>query len=274
MPTYPQLDDKSWNAVVSATEFEAHLPYSVHAPINFPGSEKLTFCDCAMNVYSLETPSLNTSVEADHAIAANLHVDLLSFAFGDVPFVPEFRQVQMSRKFGGLPIMRADFTAWDLVYLTDYCMGTDGTLHVKMTVRNEGFAAKKATVWVRPTKPLESKVFDYHYISFTWDARRWLPDDAFTFRNNAFHTAQGFCGLLTPNRFTPEWVEEADFTGQNPNTSFLWGTPYRVFPEYQLEHVSHALKLEIQLEPQQEEAFELAFDFSKPVANQKELNVN
>ena len=252
MITYPQLDDKSWNEVVSSTAFEAHLPYSVHVPINFPGSEKLTFCDCAMNVYSLETPSLNTSVEADRATAANLRVDLLSFAFGDVPFVPEFRQVKLSRKFGGLPIIRADFTAWDLVYLTDYCMGTDGTLHVKMSVRNEGFAEKRATVWVRPSKPLESKVFDYHYISFTWDARRWQPDDAFTFRDNdnAFYTrmgvgdrVQGFCGLVTPNRFMPEWVEEADFTGQNPNASFLWGTPYRVFPEYQLEHISHALKL-------------------------------
>ncbi len=287
MVTYPQLDNKSWNEVVSATAFEAHLPYSVHAPINFPGSQKLTFCDCAMNVYSLETPSLNTSIEADRAIAANLHVDLVSFAFGDVPFVPDFRQVKLSRKFGGLPIMRADFTAWDIVYLTDYCMGTDGTLHVKMTVRNESFAAKKATVWVRPTKPLESKVFDYHYISFTWDARRWLPDDSYLFRDNAFHLScargfspafclhdrvQGLCGLVTPNRFTPEWVKEADFTGQNPNANFLWGTPYRVFPEYQLEHVTHVLKLEIQLEPQQEEAFELSFDFSRDSASLKGLH--
>ncbi len=262
-----------WWDVYEALHGEAKLPLSVHAPLNFPSAKALTFCDCAMNAYYLPSPALNTSSPEDRAVRDMQRLKLVSFAFGEIPFVPEYRLVRLVRRIGGLPIIRAEFSAWNQIYQLDYCMAPDGVLHIRVTVRNEAPAARKAVVWVRPSNPLEKELFDYHYVPFIWDASKWLPDNNFKLIDNNLLSAGGLTGRLVPNDFAANWVEHADFTGDNLNLFFSCGTPYRVFPQYQLKKVSNAIRLEIELQPRAEASFELAVDFENSPAKQEALAI-
>ena len=197
-------------------------------------------------------------------------VKIVSFAFGETPFVPEFRLVRLSRRVGGLPIIRAEFSAWNQIYQLDYCMAPDGVLHIRATVRNEAPTVRKAVVWVRPSHPLERELFAYHYVPFSWDASKWLPDSSFKLIEHSLCSEDGLCGQLAPGGFDATWVETADFTGEKLNQFFACGTPYWVFPQYQLTHVTNAIRLEAELQPRTEASFEFATDFevapAKPAA--------
>ena len=57
---YSSLEKMDWWEVYEALHGEAKLPLSVHVPLNFPGAQSLTFCDCAMNAYCLPSPALNS----------------------------------------------------------------------------------------------------------------------------------------------------------------------------------------------------------------------
>ena len=271
--SYSSLQQMDWWEVYEALHGEAKLPLSVHAPLNFPASKALTFCDCALNAYYLPSPALNTSLPQDRAVRDMQRLKIVSFAFGDIPFVPEFRLVRLTRRIGGLPIIRAEFSAWNQIYLLDYCMAPDGILHIRATVRNEAPVARKAVVWVRPSHPLEKELFDYHYVPFSWDASKWLPDNNFKLIDNNLYSAGGLTGRLMPGKFGASWIEQADFTGDNLNLFFGCGTPYRVFPQYQLKHVTNAIRLELELPPQAEASFECAIDFENSSAKPEALAI-
>ncbi|MBR4220300.1 MAG: hypothetical protein IKR81_04030 [Victivallales bacterium] len=259
--SYSSLEQMDWWEVNEVLHGEAKLPRSVHVPLNYPGAKVLTFCDCALNAYCLPSPALNTSLPQDRAVRDMQHVKIVSFAFGETPYVPEFRLVKLTRRIGGLPIIRAEFSAWNLLYLLDYCMAPDGVLHIHATVRNEAPVARKAVVWMRPSHPLEKELFAYHYVPFNWDASNWLPDNSFKMIANNLYSEDGLCGRLAPGGFESSWVEQADFTGETPNQFFGCGTPYWVYPQYQLKSVTNAIRLETELSPKAEACFEFAIEF-------------
>ena len=272
--SYSSLQHKDWWEVNEALHGEAKLPLSVHVPLNFPGAKSLTFCDCAMNAYYLPSPALNTSLQQDRAVRDMQHVKIVSFAFGEKPFVPEFRLVRLARRIGGLPIIRAEFSAWNQLYQLDYCMAPGGTLHLRASVRNEAPVARKAVVWVRPSHPLEKELFAYHYVPFNWDASKWLPDSSFKLIEDNLYSEDGLCGHLSSGGFECSWVEEADFTGVNANQCFACGTPHWVFPQYQLMHVTNAIRLETELQPRAEASFEFAIEFENTPAKSENLAIS
>ena len=259
--TYSSLEQMDWWEVYETLHGEAKLPLSVHIPLNFPCAKALTYCDCALNAYCLPTPSLNSSLSHERAMREMQHVKMLSFAFGEKPFVPEFRQVRAERRIGGLPIIRMEFFAWDLLHRLDYCMSLDGVLHIRVTVRNESPVIRKGVVWVRPSHPLEKELFDYHYVPFSWDASRWVPDQNYRLIENHLYSEDGLAGLIMPGGFTACWVERADFTEEELNQFFGCGAPYWVFPQFHLKSVSNTIRLEKELQPQEEASFEFSIDF-------------
>ena len=270
---YQNVQKLDWMDVYKALHGEARLPLSVHVPLNFPASNGLTYCDCALNAYYLAAPALNSSLSQNRAVRDLQHVKIISFAFGEMPYVPEFRHVKMSRLIGGLPIIRAEFSAWNLVYTLDYCMAPDGVLHIRGKVRNEAAAPRQAVVWVRPSHPLESSLFEYHYVPFAWDASKWVPDDNYKLVESRLFTGEGLCGQVTPGEYEISWLESAEFTEGNPNLYFACGTPYKAFPNLLLKKVTNTIRLGKELAPQQEATFEIAMDFESRQASPEALAI-
>ena len=248
-----------WADIVDEVNREAKLPLSVHIPLNWPESHKLIMCDCAMNAYTLDTPGLNTSITGDSLIRQLQRTTLFSWAFGDPAFVPDFRQTVLRRAFGGLPIIEIEFSAWNLIYTCLYFVDIGGNLRMKMTVRNDDPKTQTAHIWLHPGRPLESKVFEYHYYTYEWDSSRWLPDDYFDYHNGMFYTQDGVAGRVSAGSFNAAWVKEADFTGKDVNALFSWEKPYRVQERCKLSKMNHLLHFTCELKQGESQSFDVSF---------------
>ena len=248
-----------WADIVDEVNREAKMPLSVHIPLNWPESHKLIMCDCAMNAYTLDTPGLNTSITGDSLIRQLQRTTLFSWAFGDPAFVPDFRQTVLRRAFGGLPIIEIEFSAWNLIYTCLYFVDIGGHLRMKMTVRNDDPKTQTAHVWLHPGRPLESKIFEYHYYTFEWDASHWLPDDFFDYHNGMFYTQDGVAGRVSADGFNVTWVKEADFTGKDVNALFSWEKPYRVQERCKLGKMNHLLHFTCELKQGESQSFDVSF---------------
>ena len=248
-----------WADIMGELNREAKLPLSVHIPLNWPESRKLVMCDCAMNAYTLDTPGLNTSITGDSLIRQLQRTTLFSWAFGDPAFVPDFRQTTLRRVYGGLPVIECEFSAWNLIYTCLYFVDTCGNLRMKMTVRNDDPKTQTAHVWLHPGRPLESKVFEYHYYTFEWDASRWLPDDFFEYHDGVFYTQDGVAGCVSAGGFNVAWVKEADFTGKDVNALFSWEKPYRVQERCKLGKMNHLLHFTCELKQGESQSFDVLF---------------
>lgn len=248
-----------WADIMGELNREAKLPLSVHIPLNWPESRKLVMCDCAMNAYTLDTPGLNTSITGDSLIRQLQRTTLFSWAFGDPAFVPDFRQTTLRRVYGGLPVIECEFSAWNLIYTCLYFVDTGGNLRMKMTVRNDDPKTQTAHVWLHPGRPLESKVFEYHYYTYEWDASRWLPDDFFEYHDGVFYTQDGVAGCVSAGGFNVAWVKEADFTGKDVNALFSWEKPYRVQERCKLGKMNHLLHFTCELKQGEAQSFDVSF---------------
>ena len=256
---YEEMKNWEWGDIVDEVNREAKLPLSVHIPLNWPESHKLIMCDCAMNAYTLDTPALNTSITGDSLIRQLQRTTLFSWAFGDPAFVPDFRQTILRRAFGGLPIIEIEFSAWNLIYTCLYFVDIGGNLRMKMTVRNDDPKTQTAHVWLHPGRPLESKVFEYHYYTYEWDASRWLPDDFFEYHDGVFYTQDGVAGCVSAGGFNVAWVKEADFTGKDVNALFSWEKPYRVQERCKLCKMNHLLHFTCELKQGESQSFDVSF---------------
>ena len=256
---YEEMKNWKWADIMAELNREVKLPLSVHIPLNWPESHKLVMCDCAMNAYTLDTPGLNTSITGDSLIRQLQRTTLFSWAFGDPAFVPDFRQTVLRRAFGGLPIIEIEFSAWNLIYICLYFVDIGGNLRMKMTVRNDDPKTQTAHVWLHPGRPLESKVFEYHYYTFEWDASRWLPDDFFDYHNGVFYTQDGVTGRVSAGGFNATWVKEADFTGKDVNALFSWEKPYRVQERCKLGKMNHLLHFTCELKQDETQSFDVSF---------------
>lgn len=256
--SYPDLSSMSWWDIQELSSSEERQTQSVHIPLNFPAAERLVYCDCAMNAYVLEAPALNTSVPADGEIRARQRVKMLSFGFGEVPFVPDCRQVRLSRRLGGLPIIRAEFSAWDGIYDADYCVDPAGVLHIRMTVTNEFPKPRMMHVWLKPQEELESKLFDYHYVTYNWDAARWFDDPAVSYKDGELQSNGETFGRLAADGWQVDWVEQQENDVSKVNQLFRCATPYHVHAPFRLAAVSRVIHLQKELKQGETAAFELS----------------
>jgi hypothetical protein len=256
---YEEMKEWDWADIMDELNRPAKMPLSVHIPLNWPESHKLVMCDCAMNAYTLDTPGLNTSITGDSLIRQLQRTTLFSWAFGDPAFVPDFRQTTLRRAYGGLPIIEIEFSAWNLIYTCLYFVDIGGNLRMKMTVRNDDPKTQTAHVWLHPGRPLESKVFEYHYYTFEWDASRWLPDDFFEYHDGVFYTQDGVAGHVSAGGFNATWVKEVDFTGKDVNALFSWEKPYRVQERCKLGKMNHLLHFTCELKQGESQSFDVSF---------------
>ena len=130
-------------------------------------------------------------------------------------------------------------------------------------------SGQECVVWVQPSEPLESQVFDYHYHSFEWDASRWVADDAFSFEEDSFLCNGERVGLVRHDASLElQWHSRADFRKVDSKSLFTWEAPYIVQPRCQLGLVKNVLSLSGELEPGETCSFELVFS-AEPLGEMK-----
>ncbi len=253
---YAEAEGVSWDEVRLAAVPKGRSPLSVHIPLNLPEASDLLFCDCAFNAWKLPVPpDMKTGGDARTVeIKKSLRVGLVSVALGEVPFVPEFRQTRWTRASGGYPIVRGEIDAQYRNYAFEYCTDPrDGELYIRCTVRNTGFEPCKAVVRLKRSEPREKDICDYHYVTFRWDAERWLTGEA-------AKPPQVVESDFDSAAFEPEWSFGDDAYGIHP---YFCGAPYFVHPAMRLKHGDGCLRFEAMLAPGESRTFTVAAGFAE-----------
>ena len=253
---YANAEGASWAEVSLAAAPKGRSPLSVHVPLNLPEASDLVFCDCAFNAWKMPVPpDMKTGGDARTAeIRKSLRLGLVSVALGEAPFVPEFRQTRWTRASGGYPIVRGEIDAQYRNYAFEYCTDPrDGELYIRCTVRNTGFEPEKAVVRLRRSEPLEKEICDYHYVTFRWDAERWLTGEA-------TKPPQVVESDFDSAAFESEWSFGDDAYGIHP---YFCGAPYFVHPAMRLKHGDGCLRFEATLAPGESRTFTVAAGFAE-----------
>ena len=172
---YLHAEQASWPEVERESVYTGVRPRSVHFPLNRPYEDGLIFCDCAFNVYRLPVPpDMSIRNVDDGRIKAEIPMRMLSFAFNDPPFIPEFRQSFWHRIGGRFPQAHGTYHAWLMRYDLEYALDPDsGAVFVRVAVTNGDEIPRKAAVRCLASETREMEIWDYHYRPFRWDAARF-----------------------------------------------------------------------------------------------------
>lgn len=244
----------SWEVLRFHGKPEGKRQLSVHIPIGLHAVSDLLYCDCAFNAWKFPVPpDKKVGDESSDEIRAALAVDRISFALGETPFVPDFRQTVWSRPYGGYPIVRGELDAQYRHYSFDYCTDpSSGELYIRGTVLNTGYTNGLAVVRVRRAAPLEKDACDYHYITFRWDADRWSVGESLPPPRIA---ESGFDSATVES----EWSVDDDRYGMGAG---FWGSPYYVHPSLRVERGTGTLKFEADLKPGESRTFVISAGFA------------
>ena len=98
---YADAAKKSYLELEREKQWRGKSPVSVHCPLNLPYGQQLIYGDCAFNAYSLPVPpDMNNRDITCSAYREKIETRMVSFLFGDAPFVPDFRQSRWRRMPG------------------------------------------------------------------------------------------------------------------------------------------------------------------------------
>ncbi len=261
MKSYKTIENMSWAQTRTAVRTDARPPYSVHMPLNLPESRLLVYCDAALNAYTVPVPpDLKTKCPEDHAVIESLRILLVSFAFGEAPFAPDFRLSQLSRPEGGYPLVKARYFAEDIAYELNYRMEPDGLLWIDGKVTNRHIGPKTAVVRCKAGYPRERSVFDYHYISFHWDAACYAHDGGgIVCDGDTLTGPHGAFGRIYPGGFDFNFEESLQFTDADYNKNFTCECPYFVQPGMRITEGRNFMRFAAELQPGESREFTLAF---------------
>jgi hypothetical protein len=261
MISFQDVDKFSWSQIRDLKQLTGPAPFSIHAPLNLPDSEHLVFCDAALNAYTLPVlPNISNQSKKDHETIMNLRILLVSFAFGEAPFVPDFRLSRLRRHDGKYPQVNAQYFAHDIHYELDYCMAPDKLLWVRCRATNS--KDEKCTVNIRCKAgyPVERKIFDYHYVEFRWDSSHYSYEaERIRCRDQVLSGPRGDFGRVYPGGFNFDFEDSFTYTAENYNTDFTCETPYYVQPAMQIRKGLDFLRFSAGLEPGETREFTLAF---------------
>jgi hypothetical protein len=257
------LECKSWNEVIKLNEREWRAPYSVHLPLHPPHAETFIYMDCALNVFTLPTPSkIQGGMNGLQEILENIETMLVQFAFDKVPFVPDFRLSTIELEEGRFPVVKASYSAWDLLYQIEYFSSRiddkQNALWVKASVSNESLENRDAHVRVKVNFQKEREIFDYHYAPFYWDSSKWRKDDSVSLENDEICRNGRFIGAVKDNDFEMQWEKSFNFKDKDYNQRFCCSTPYFVQPSMRLKYAENLLHFHGELAPGEKKSFTLA----------------
>jgi hypothetical protein len=102
---YTDAEKASWLEVEKGSVHTGVNPHSIHFPLNIPKQNYLIYCDCAFNVYRLDVPpDMRANDINSDKVRADIRLPLVSFAFDEPAFIPDFRQSIWERIGGSYPM--------------------------------------------------------------------------------------------------------------------------------------------------------------------------
>ncbi|MBP5641055.1 MAG: hypothetical protein J6X55_16360 [Victivallales bacterium] len=252
---YRDAEHFGWSNVREAGVPMGRLPLPVHIPLNKPFQSDLIICDAAMNAWLMPVPPNMTTHSVECAQIRNtMKVTLVSVAFGEAPFVPEFRQIVWSREPGGYPIVTGKLDVNNMMYGLTYCVEpTSGELYIHGFATNTGEVPLPAVLRFRRAQPVEREVTDYHYVSFRWDAARWEVGE------------QLEPPEVIETDFDAETEAEWNKTDDDYNKYFGCSCPYFAHPGMRLYHGGGVLKLSAEIPPKETRVFTIRAGFFSSV---------
>ena len=258
---YQEAAQANWLELEREGYHRGVKPRSVHFPLNQPFGTGLIYCDCAFNVYWLPVPpDMSIRDISSRQIRESIRLQMLSFAFDEPAFIPDFRLSLWNRIGGRYPQAHGEYHAWLLQYDLEYALDPDsGAVYVRVSVTNNDDVPRKAVVRCLQSRPQEQKIWDYHYRPFRWDAERFAKLDPDEIRPEVMENAG----------FAVEKDSSGSFAEEEYNRSFGCSRPYIAAPEMQLRNGSGLMKFSRELPPGEKAAFTLAVRFEnsrKPAA--------
>ncbi len=238
-------------------------PLSVHFPLNLPYHKGLIFSDCAFNVYYLPVPpDLNAREVKTWQQVGSINLQMVSFFFGEAPFMADFRQTSWSRINGRYPMSKGELLAWQLKYTLEYCVDpASGITYVRTTVTNNSDTRQDAVVRLLASIPRETAIFDYHYCPYRWDNRRF----------EQLIPAENLPEIVSNEGFLVKINDEFSYKPEDFNTHFGCSRPYVAAPEMQILNGKNFVKFSRQLAPGESASFTIAIRFdgvkAVPTAN-------
>lgn len=257
---FTNVNQLNWSQIRDLKQLNGPSPYSIHMPLNLPESEHLIFCDAALNAYTMPIlPDIGKEQE-DRDKIMSLRILLVSFAFGEAPFVPDFRLSRLSRREGCYPQMNARYFAHDIHYELDYCATPDKLLWIRCRAVNKSDARRPVHIRCKAGYPVERKVFDYHYVEFRWDASHYdYEAERIRCHEHILTGPNGDFAEIHPDGFRFDFEESFHYTDENYNTAFSCGVPYYVQPAMRLKNGSDFMHFSAELEPEEVREFALVF---------------
>jgi prepilin-type processing-associated H-X9-DG protein/prepilin-type N-terminal cleavage/methylation domain-containing protein len=261
--SYCDLENKSWDELIQLNEREWAAPYSVHVPLHPPHAESFIYMDCALNAYTMPTPSkVQLGMKGLQDILDEIETMIVQFAFDKVPFIPDLRLSNLELTEGRFPIVKASYSAWDMLYEIEYFSSRiadkQNALWIKVSVSNESQKSKTAHVRAKVNFQKEREIFDYHYVPFYWNNSKWRKDDSVSLDGNDICRVGKFIGLVKDHTFEMEWEDSLSFKDEDYNKSFNCNTPYFVQPAMRLKEAENLLHFHGELSPGEKKTFTLA----------------
>ena len=261
---YADTAGKSYLELEKEKGFQGKSPVSVHCPLNLPYGKSLTYSDCAFNVYSLPIPpDMNNRDITCQQYREKIMTRIVSFLFGEAPFIPEFRQSIWERSAGGYPIVHGKLFATRMEYAFSYCTDPlSKAVYVKVTLTNHHSIARNAVVRSFQSFTPERTVFDYHYFSFRWDNEKWsqlVKDEAAPV-------------VIDAGKFQVTENDCFSFSDGDYNTEFGCSLPYTASPYMRIKKGEGFTRFACELQPGESASFTIAILFDGSSADKLDGN--
>lgn len=251
---YQTAEKLSWLELEIQSVHTGVKPRSVHFPLNQPYRDHLIFCDCAFNVYRLEVPpDMNSRSPETADIISALQLPMLSFAFDDPSFIPDFRQSIWKRIGGAYPMVQGTFYATQMQYDLEYTIDPDTDLvYIRCSITNHDNVPRAGVIRCFQSCTRERDVMGYHYFPFRWDVSHW----------EKLKRADKSPAVVENNGFDVEENSDCAFRSEDYNTRFGCSRPYIVPSSMQLKNKNGLMRFARELQPEEQASFTLAVSFS------------
>ncbi len=242
--TYVNINQASWETILSEGPFEYIPPLTVHLPLQPVHSRDFLYVDSALNACRRRVyPGVSSRDKASRQNARKEELLLVQFALDNPPFVPDFRLSRLSLAEGKYPLAHATYYAWERFYEFDYfCCAVDdqqGILWVSVSVTNQSGKPQPAHVRVKVNLQRECDLFDdtfdETYTPFYWDQNKWRPCTRVKLKDDAILLDSAPIGKIVANDWTGQWEDSVQSTDKQYNLKYGYDHPYFVPPNMRLK---------------------------------------